>query len=132
MKNHLKFPLIPLPIREAVPATGDDMDDYEWVSINSTSHKGSGGLLVSHERYFVFYVSINSTSHKGSGLTGGLDGLDESLYIVSINSTSHKGSGFEQRFETIKIFIRFPLIPLPIREAVGSEEDCWNYLTCFH
>ncbi len=79
-------------------------------------------------------VSINSTSYKGSGSTS--ESLPTStLTGVSINSTSYKGSGNgEFNFKGVPDDnVMFPLIPLPIKEAVPYVHSPvllgW---TCFH
>jgi hypothetical protein len=116
-----QFPLIPLPIKEAV---WNDEDGVEYplssvVSINSTSYKGSGY----YNRTFLegefqgYDVSINSTSYKGSGQPRILP--EELHTIVSINSTSYKGSGLDPSGKLVFVE-EFPLIPLPIKEAVPA------------
>ncbi len=87
----LKFPLIPLPIKEAV-LTGSQSKTGMGVSINSTSYKGSGDNDPFAVDGMNFTVSINSTSYKGSG-NKDFDAMNRSNY-VSINSTSYKGSGY--------------------------------------
>ncbi len=64
-------------------------------------------------------VSINSTSYKGSGTLVSYSILVE-LLIVSINSTSYKGSGLDlDCLDWTPSIEQFPLIPLPIKEAVS-------------
>ncbi len=63
----IQFPLIPLPIKEAVVKLSEKATLIKSrVSINSTSYKGSGNRLFGCHLPFKF-VSINSTSYKGSG-----------------------------------------------------------------
>ncbi len=61
----LTFPLIPLPIKEAVSTVKLRVIQLNFVSINSTSYKGSGE--VPGYGSVILRVSINSTSYKGSG-----------------------------------------------------------------
>ncbi len=54
------------------------------------------------------------------------------MRLVSINSTSYKGSGFHKKTgDTTMTTTLFPLIPLPIKEAVSqpiqSQEQCTIY-----
>ncbi len=70
-----KFPLIPLPIKEAVRLKLMIPDAKGVVSINSTSYKGSGIHLSIVCDCARVRVSINSTSYKGSGKRGTQKGV---------------------------------------------------------
>ncbi len=67
-------------------------------------------------------VSINSTSPEGSESE-----ITEHLWVredVSINSTSPEGSEMGVLSATLSAISRFPLIPLPRREASGHFGGC--------
>ena len=90
------------------------------VSINSTSYKGSDGKFAVVYGFKSNHVSINSTSYKGSDP---LIILQRSSFMnkkVSINSTSYKGSDQDWLGITPKKMM-FPLIPLPIKEAISTS-----------
>ncbi len=90
------FPLIPLPIKEAV----------RHREVTKTSGR----------------VSINSTSYKGSGIAPTNSACKTLKKAVSINSTSYKGSGVKLlRVDITAEYSKFPLIPLPIKEAVPRK-----------
>ena len=92
------FPLIPLPIKEAMKLFKRP------------------NLKLSNSRK----VSINSTSYKRSDLPTYLVRLNGELerVRVSINSTSYKRSDFAVFQAQQPAPIPFPLIPLPIKEAI--------------
>ncbi len=90
-----------------------------YVSINSTSHKGSGethikAKVVKSDLFPLIPLPIREAVGNYYNFTINND-------VVSINSTSHKGSGQPTVMKTAEeIEAEFPLIPLPIREAVRN------------
>jgi hypothetical protein len=93
----IAFPLIPLPIKEAITHHTSLLKAYvrgSPVSINSTSYKRSDKLKLS-PMFMVYLVSINSTSYKRS-------------------------DKYNQDFGQ-ELILEFPLIPLPIKEAMDFK-----------
>ena len=93
--------------------TEDQLD----VSINSTSYKRSdkprGATSLN-----IPSVSINSTSYKRSDQNLVNELLAGGMYCVSINSTSYKRSDLQYAPRKVLELLKFPLIPLLIKEAI--------------